>query len=86
MPVRRRVLKPDQMGRYRPYLGYRLDGKQQRFNLGTDKAEAERRMSRLYDLWDENVRENCVHDFFSSIACRHFLDIFFQNRRRHLKL
>lgn len=56
MPVRKRTLKPDTMGRYRPYLGYRVDGKQQRFNLGTDKIEAERRFNRLFELWTENVR------------------------------
>ena len=55
MSVRKRVLKPDQMGRYRPYLGYRIDGKQPRFNLGTDKLEAERRFNRLFELWAENV-------------------------------
>ena len=55
MPVRKRLLKPDPMGRYRPYLGYRIDGKQQRFNLGTDKTEAERRFNRLFELWGENV-------------------------------
>lgn len=58
MPIRKRELKPDQMGRYRPYLGYRIDGKQQRFNLGTDKVEAERRLNRLFELWGENVRVN----------------------------
>ncbi len=58
MAVRKRALKPDPQGRYRPYLGYRVDGKQQRFNLGTDKVEAERRMNRLYELWQENVAAN----------------------------
>jgi hypothetical protein len=58
MPARRRELKPDAKGRYRPYLGFRLDAdgnrKECRFNLGTDKKEAERRMERLYDLHDES--------------------------------
>jgi hypothetical protein len=58
MAVRKRALKPDPQGRYRPYLGYRIDGKQQRFNLGMDKPEAERRMNRLYELWQENVNAN----------------------------
>jgi hypothetical protein len=58
MPARKRALKPDPQGRYRPCLGYRIDGKQQRFNLGTDKVEAERRMNRLYELWQENVAAN----------------------------
>jgi hypothetical protein len=58
MAVRKHALKPDPQGRYRPYLGYRIDGKQQRFNLGTDKTEAERRMNRLYELWRENVAAN----------------------------
>lgn len=55
---RRRELKPDTKGRYRPYLGFRLDAdgnrKECRFHLGTDKKEAERRMERLYDLHDES--------------------------------
>ena len=58
MPARRRELKPDSKGRYRPYLGFRLDDKgnrkEHRFNLGTDKREAERRIERLYDLHDES--------------------------------
>lgn len=58
MSVRKRTLKPDTEGRYRPYLGYRVDGVQQRFNLGTDRAEAERRLARLFELWEENVRAN----------------------------
>lgn len=41
MSVRKRALKPDPQDRYRPYLGYRIDGMQQRFNLGMDKSEAE---------------------------------------------
>jgi len=58
MTIRKRSMKPDPKGRYRPYLGYRIDGMQQRFNLGSDKAEAERRMNRLYELWEENIRVN----------------------------
>lgn len=58
MPVRRRTLKTDKQGRYRHYLGYRVDAKHHRFNLGTEKAEAQRRMNRLYELWDENVTVN----------------------------
>ena len=58
MPARRRELKPDSKGRYRPYLGFRVDDKgnrkEHRFNLGTDKREAERRIERLYDLHDES--------------------------------
>lgn len=58
MPARRRELKPDSKGRFRPYLGFKADAegnrKECRFNLGTDKREAERRMERLYDLHDES--------------------------------
>ena len=58
MPAPRRELKPNAKGRYRPYLGFRMDAdgnrKECRFNLGTDKKEAERRMARLYDLHDES--------------------------------
>ncbi len=67
MPIRKRILKPDSQGRYRPYLGYRIDGKQPRFNLGTDKAQAHRRMNRLFELWDENVAVN-GEDVWSPLA------------------
>ncbi|HET6574124.1 MAG TPA: hypothetical protein VFG68_11010 [Fimbriiglobus sp.] len=68
---RNRDLKPDAQGRYRPYLGWKADiaigddgtprysnQRQHRFNLGTDKREAERRLARLRELWDENCRAN----------------------------
>lgn len=58
MPARRRELTPDQKGRFRPYLGFRLDSegerKPYRFNLGNDRKIAESRMNRLYDLIDES--------------------------------
>jgi len=58
MPARNTDLKADAQGRYRPYLGWKLgdDGvrRQHRFNLGTDRKEAERRMARLRELWAEN--------------------------------
>lgn len=58
MPARNTALKPDANGRYRPYLGWKLgeDGqrRQHRFNLGSDRKEAERRMARLRELWAEN--------------------------------
>jgi hypothetical protein len=57
MPARNRDLRPDPQGRYRPYLGWE-DGerRQHRFNLGTDKREAERRFAKLRELYDENLR------------------------------
>jgi len=45
MPARKTDLRPDAKGRYRPYLGWKAgdDGvrRQHRFNLGTDRKEAE---------------------------------------------
>lgn len=62
MNSRERDLRPDPQGRYRPYLGWKLgvDGerRQHRFNLGTDKREAERRMALLRSIWEENCRQN----------------------------
>lgn len=60
MAVRKTELKPDSKGRYRPYLGWKVgdDGvrRQHRFNLGADRREAERRMARLRELWEENEK------------------------------
>jgi hypothetical protein len=60
MARRNRDLSPDPQGRYRPYLGWKLgeDGKrrQHRFNLGTDRKEAERRLAKIRELYDENCR------------------------------
>ncbi len=60
MAARNRDLRPDPQGRYRPYLGWKVgvDGerRQHRFNLGTDKREAERRFAKLRELYDENLR------------------------------
>lgn len=80
MAVRKRALKPDPQGRYRPYLGYRIDGKQQRFNLGMDKPEAERRMNRLYELWQENVAAN-GEEVWSPLAL-HFAKGIAKGKRR----
>lgn len=55
MQTRRTALKIDSRGDYRPYIGVRKDGKQQRFNLGRDLAEAERRRDRIQRLFAESV-------------------------------
>ncbi len=55
METRKTVLKPDPRGDYRPYIGYRKDGKQQRFNLGNNLADAERRRDRIQRLYAESV-------------------------------
>lgn len=55
MQTRKTTLKPDPRGDYRPYIGYRKDGKQQRFNLGSDLTEAERRRDRIQALYAESV-------------------------------
>lgn len=61
MNSRERDLRPDPQGRYRPYLGWKIgvddERRQHRFNLGTDKREAERRMALLRSIWDENCRQ-----------------------------
>jgi hypothetical protein len=53
--TRRTTLKPDPRGDYRPYIGIRKDGKQQRFNLGADPAEAERRRDRVQQVYRESM-------------------------------
>src|SRR4051812_3974519 len=60
MPTRKRELRPDPNGRYRPYVGWKMGEqggrRQHRFNLGTDRKEAERRLARIRDLYDDNCR------------------------------
>jgi hypothetical protein len=58
--TRKRSLNPDPKGQYRPYIGkyHAADGvlRPYRFNLGTDRKEAERRYSRLQELYDESCK------------------------------
>ena len=55
--VRKRELRPDSHGRYRPYIGKRWsDGQPVKFNLGTDRREAERRYARIQDLYLEAIK------------------------------
>lgn len=54
MSIRRTKLKPDPRGDFRPYIGVRLDGSPQRFNLGRDLSEAERRRDRIQLLYRES--------------------------------
>src|SRR3712207_2345976 len=60
MAIRKHDLRPDPQGRYRPYLGWKRgkDGvrRQHRFNLGTDKKEAEYRLAKIRQLYEENCR------------------------------
>ena len=65
MATRKRELRPDSEGRYRPAVGWCQEirggvrtGKrrQPRFNLGTDLKEAERRLARIRDLYEDNCR------------------------------
>lgn len=62
MAIRKRSLNPDALGRYRPYIGWRfdLDGvrRQHRFNLGTDRREAERRYRRIQELYTDDCRDS----------------------------
>ena len=62
MATRKRDLRPDEKGRYRPYVGwyegqYRNEKRRQyRFNLGTDLKEAVRRLARIRELYEDNCR------------------------------
>ncbi len=75
MPARKRDLKPDNQGRYRPRIGWEMHfvngayvgRRQPRFNLGSDKKEAERRYARLLELYDDNCRAN-GEDVWSPLA------------------
>ena len=62
MATRNRDLRPDAKGRYRPYVGWyegrfrNEERRQPRFNLGTDLKEAERRLARIRELYEDNCR------------------------------
>src|SRR5271157_2056489 len=62
MATRKRDLRPDAKGRYRPYVGWyegrhlNEEQRQPRFNLGTDLKEAERRLARIRELYEDNCR------------------------------
>jgi hypothetical protein len=62
MATRKRELRTDAEGRYRPYVGWyegrfgNEERKQPRFNLGTDLKEAERRLARIRELYEDNCR------------------------------
>src|SRR4051812_17132133 len=62
MASRRRGLAPDPQGRFRPRIGWRFgkDGEliQPRFNLGSDRKEAERRYHHIQQLYDEQTAKN----------------------------
>ena len=60
--ARKRQLAGDVKGRFRPHVGWYIaeDGerRQKRFNLGTDRREAERRYHRIHDLYSDDTRES----------------------------
>lgn len=56
--TRRRALKHDANGDIRPYIGWRDDGKQPRFNLGKDMTEAEWRYAAIQRLYNDNCRDS----------------------------
>ncbi|HEX4129571.1 MAG TPA: hypothetical protein VHZ24_05975 [Pirellulales bacterium] len=56
--TRRRTLRPDDNGDYRPYIGWREPAKQQRFNLGKDLTEAEWRYAAIHRLYADDCRES----------------------------
>lgn len=74
MATRKRDLSPDPEGRYRPYVGWKQgeDGvrRQHRFNLGTDRKEAERRLAKIRELYEESLRvyDNGRLDVWSPLA------------------
>jgi len=80
MATRKRSLSPDQQGRYRPCIGWRIDDdgkrRQPRFNLGTDQREAERRYNRIQDLYADDCRAS-GRDHWSPYGLR-FADILAQ--------
>ena len=84
MASRNRDLRPDPQGRYRPYLGWKAGGdgkkRQHRFNLGTDKREAERRFAKIRELYDENCLVN-GEDLWSPLALSYAEEIARGERR-----
>jgi hypothetical protein len=71
MAIRKRALAPDSQGRFRPRIGWKIgdDGalSQPRFNLGTDRKEAERRYAKIQELYEDNCRVN-GEDVWSPLA------------------
>lgn len=75
MAARKRDLKPDPQGRYRPRIGWEsafegtkyLGRRQPRFNLGTDRKEALRRYERILQLYEDNC-QSTGDDLWSPVA------------------
>ena len=76
--TRRRTLRPDPKGYYRPYVGWThpllpYDGEQKgaatqpRFNLGRDPREARRRYNRIQELYVDSCR-TCGEDYWTPFA------------------
>ncbi len=55
MDTRRKARKPDPTRGDRPYIGYRKDGKQQRFSLGNEPLQAKLREDRIRQLYLESI-------------------------------
>lgn len=55
METRRKSRKSDPKRGDRPYIGYRKDGKQQRFSLGADPLQAKLREDRIRQLYLESI-------------------------------
>ncbi|QDT19909.1 hypothetical protein [Gimesia chilikensis] len=67
--TRKKDLKPDSQGRYRPRIGY-IDSKreaQKRFNLGTSKIEAEAKRAKIQAIYDHQCKKY-GHDFWDDIV------------------
>lgn len=70
MGVRRTSLKPNKRGRYRRELGYvdQARTKRVRFDLGSNKHEAEHRAERLLQLFEESMRVMEGQDVWTPLA------------------
>src|SRR6187200_2402695 len=78
MATRKHELQADNQGRYRPRIGWLWDEgegrKQPRFNLGTDRKEAERRYTKIQELYVENCKMN-GEDCWSPLALSYAREI-----------
>jgi hypothetical protein len=60
MTTRRKIRKSDPERGDRPYIGYRADGKQQRFSLGTDPIQSRLREDRIRALYVESCKVRAI--------------------------
>ena len=66
MAARKQAIKPDDKGRYRPRIGWVVEHDarvQPRFNLGSERREAEVRYARLLKLYDDDCKAHGQHEW-----------------------